>query len=162
MDRQRRTELIERYKDGYRAVAAAVNGASEAELDARPAPGKWSAREIVHHLADSEMTSAVRLRLLVAEENAAIRPYDQELFARTLHYDRPIANSLLAFQAARMSSAELLDRLSDTQWAKQGTHPEHGRYGVERWLEIYADHAHNHAEQITKARQSVRGPKGGR
>ena len=156
MDRQKRAELIERYKDGYRAVAAAVNGASDAELDARPAPGKWSTREIVHHLADSEMISAMRLRLLVAEENAAIRPYDQELFARTLYYDRPIATSLLAFQVARTSTAEILDRLSDVEWAKHGTHPEHARYGVERWLEIYADHAHNHAEQITRARESAR------
>ena len=83
-------------------MAAALDGATEAELDAGPAPGKWSAREIVHHLADSEMTSAIRLRLLVAEERAAIRPYDQELYARKLYYDRPIANSLLAFRAARV------------------------------------------------------------
>ena len=64
MDRQTRAELIARYKDGYREVAAALEGASDKDLDSRPAPGKWSAREIVHHLADSEMTSAVRLRLL--------------------------------------------------------------------------------------------------
>jgi hypothetical protein len=156
MDRQTRDSLVARYKDGYRAVADALKGASDAELDARPAPGKWTAREIVHHLADSEMTSAVRLRLLVAEEHAQIRPYDQELFARALHYDRPIPNSLMAFEAARLSSGELLDRLSEAQWAKAGTHPEHGRYGVERWLEIYAAHAHNHADQIRRARASAR------
>jgi hypothetical protein len=156
LDQSTRAQLIAQYKDGYRVVMAALQGASEAELDARPAPGKWSAREIVHHLADSEMTSAVRLRLLVAEERAAIRPYDQEEFARKLHYDRPIANSLLAFHAARTSTAELLDRLTEADWAKEGTHPEHARYGVERWLEVYATHAHNHAEQITRARASSR------
>jgi len=66
MDSQARRLLIEQYKDGYRVVAEALEGATDAELDAHPAPGKWSAREIVHHLADSEMTSAVRLRLLLA------------------------------------------------------------------------------------------------
>ena len=137
-------------------VAAALEGATDAELDAKPAPGKWSAREIVHHLADSEMTSAIRLRLLLAEERATIRPYDQEEFARKLHYDRPIAHSLLAFQASRSSTAELLDCLSDADFAKEGTHPEHPRYGVERWLEVYADHAHNHADQIKRARASAR------
>ena len=156
MDAHTRERLIARYKDGCRVVAEALKGATEAELDARPAPGTWSAREIVHHLADSEMTSAVRLRLLVAEDRAAIRPYDQELFARTLHYDRPIAASLQAFQAARASTAELLDRLTDAQWAKQGTHPEHDVYSVERWLEVYAAHAHNHAAQITRARAACR------
>jgi DinB superfamily len=156
MDKQTRQQLIARYKDGYRAVAAALEGATDAELDVKPAPGKWNAREIVHHLADSEMTSAVRLRLLVAEDDAQIRPYDQELFSRALHYDRPIATSLEAFHAARASTGELLDRLTEVQWAKMGTHPEHGRYGVERWLEVYAAHAHDHADQITRARASAR------
>jgi hypothetical protein len=156
LDGQRREELVARYKDGYRAVAAALEGATEADLDARPAPGKWSAREIVHHLADSEMTSAIRLRQLVAEDRPAIRPYDQEEFARRLHYDRPIASSLLAFRAARSSTADLLDHMSDADWTREGTHPEHPRYGVDRWLEIYADHAHNHADQITRARASAR------
>jgi DinB superfamily len=156
MDRTTRGDMLARYKEGYGAVAAALEGATDAELDARPGAGQWTAREIVHHLADSEMTSAVRLRLMVAEDHADIRPYDQELFARTLHYDRPIATSLLALHAARASNAELLDRLTDEQWAKMGKHPEHERYGVERWLEVYTAHAHNHAAQITRARASAR------
>ena len=156
MDPQTRSQLIARYKDGYREVASALAGASDKELDSRPAPGKWTAREIVHHLADSEMTSAIRLRLLVAEDNASIRPYDEKQFAIRLHYDRPIANSLLAFRAARLSTGELLDAMDDADFARKGTHPEHGSYGVERWLEIYAEHAHNHADQIRKARASVR------
>ena len=153
MNTQRRAELIARYKDGYREVAAALDGANETELDARPAPDKWSAREIVHHLADSEMTSAIRLRLLVAEENAAIRAYDEKAFAKRLHYDRPIASSLVAFQAARSSTGDLLDRMTDADFAKTGTHPEHGAYSVDRWLEIYAEHAHKHADQIRRARR---------
>ncbi len=162
MDPQRRAGLIAKYKQGYRAVAEALHGAAERELDVRPAPGKWTAREIVHHLADSEMTAAVRLRLLVAEDNAAIRAYDEKEFARRLHYDRPISSSLAAFQAARNSTGELLDRLTEAEWAKAGTHPEHGRYGVERWLEIYADHAHNHADQIRRARAAGSGTGGPR
>jgi hypothetical protein len=156
MERQKRAELIARYKDGYREVAAALEGVSDKELDSRPAPGKWSAREIVHHLADSEMTSAVRLRLLVAENNAAIRSYDEKEFAARLYYQRPIASSLLAFQAARLSTGELLDSMAEADFQKTGTHPEHGSYGVERWLEIYAEHAHNHAQQIRRARAAAK------
>ena len=156
MERQTRAELIAKYKDGYREVAAALEGASDKDLDSRPAPGKWNAREIVHHLADSEMTSAVRLRLLVAEEHAAIRAYDEKDFAARLHYERPIASSLLAFQAARLSTGELLDSMTEADFAKTGTHPEHPSYSVDRWLEIYAEHAHNHAEQIRRARASAK------
>jgi hypothetical protein len=156
VDPHKRAALVARYREGYDAVAAALAGATDAELDAVPAPGKWSARQIVHHLADSELTSAVRLRQLVAEDRPAIRAYDQDLYARRLYYDRPLAASLLAFRAARSSTAEILDRMSEADWAKEGTHPEHPSYSVIRWLEIYADHAHNHAEQITRARASAK------
>jgi len=151
-----RKKLIDQYKDGYRVVAEALVGATDEELDARPAPGKWTAREIVHHLADSEMTSAVRLRLLLAVDRPQILGYDQDEFARRLHYDRPIESSLDAFKAARRSTADLMERMSDAEWGREGTHSEHGRYTVERWLDIYAKHAHNHAEQIRLARAKAR------
>jgi hypothetical protein len=147
-----RAQLIDQYKAGYDVVADALAGATDAELDARPAPGKWSAREIVHHLADSEMTAAIRLRLLIATERPQIVGFDQEEFARRLSYDRPIEASVEAFKSARRTTAEILDRLSEAEWAREGTHSEHGRYTVQRWLEIYAAHAHNHAEQIRVAR----------
>jgi hypothetical protein len=155
MDTRVRQQLIQRYKDGYRAVADALAGASEAELDARPAPGKWTAREIVHHLADSEMTSAIRLRLLVASDRPAIAGYDQDEFARRLYYDRPIDASLEAFKAARRTTGEILDRMTEADWQREGTHSEVGRYTVDRWLEIYARHAHDHAEQIVNARKAA-------
>ena len=154
MDRAQRQKLIDQYKDGYRIVSEALAGATDEELDARPAPGKWTAREVVHHLADSEMTSAVRLRVLLGSDRPHIVGYDQERFARVLHYDRPIAASLDAFKAARRATAEILDRMTEAEWASEGTHNEIGRYTAERWLEIYAAHAHGHAEQIRVARAS--------
>lgn len=157
MDLARRKELIDYYKDGYRAVAEALAGAPDEELDTAPAPGKWTAREIVHHLADSEMTSAIRLRLLIATSNPQIMGYDQEEFAKRLYYkDRPIEASLDAFNAARRSTAEILDRMSETEWLREGTHSEIGQYSVLRWLEIYAAHAHAHADQIRTARDAAR------
>lgn len=163
MDSDTRQKLIDTYKDGYRVVAEALAGAPDDELDGAPEPGKWSAREIVHHLADSEMTSAVRLRLLVASSQPHIVGYDQEEFARRLYYkDRPIEASLDAFNAARRSTAEILDRMSEAEWLREGTHTEHGRYTVQTWLEIYAAHAHGHAEQILVARDAARKARLGR
>jgi hypothetical protein len=155
MDAASRQALIDRYKDGHRVVEESLAGATDRELDARPAPGTWSAREIVHHLADSEMTSAIRLRLLIAAPSPAIVGYDQDEFARRLYYDRPIEASLEALKAARRTTAEILDRLTDDEWRREGTHTEIGRYSVETWLDIYAEHAHQHAAQITAARASA-------
>ena len=76
MQPDERQQLIAQYEDGYRAVADALLKITPEELDAKPAPGKWSAREIVHHLADSEMTAAVRFRLLLARNarDPGLRP----------------------------------------------------------------------------------------
>ena len=156
MDKKTRDQLIDRYKDGYRVVADALAKAPDEELDERPAPNKWSAREIAHHLADSEMTAAIRLRWLIAIDNPQIVGFDQDEFARRLYYDRPIEASIEAFKSARQATAEILDRLTEEQWKRGGTHTERGRYTVERWLEIYADHAHKHAEQIRVARDAAR------
>jgi hypothetical protein len=152
MDASTRRTLIDRYKAGYAEIVKALEGADDAALDRRSAPGTWSPREIVHHLADSEMTSAIRLRRLLAEDNPTIVGYDQDEFARRLHYDRPIASSLEAFRWARVSTAEILDQLAEADWARAGTHSESGPYSVTRWLEIYAEHAHKHAGQIRRAR----------
>ena len=155
MDADERARLIEQYESGYVAVEQALAGITSVELDARPDPKEWTSREIVHHLADSEMTSAIRLRRLLAEESPTIVGYDQEEFARRLRYDRPIEGSLLAFKGVREATAPLLYALSDEDWLRSGDHTEIGPYSVETWLRIYAAHGHDHAEQIRRARASA-------
>jgi hypothetical protein len=156
VDTARRQELIERYKHGPDVVAEAVAGITGAELDTRPGPEEWTAREVIHHLADSEMTSAIRLRQLLAQEDPVIVGYDEAEFARRLFYaDRPIEASLEVVRAARRTSAEILERLTEEQWGRSGTHTESGSYGVRTWLEIYARHAHDHADQIRAARTAA-------
>ena len=152
MDAARREELIARYRQGPEVVEEVVAGLTEEELDHQPADGGWSPREVVHHLADSEMTSAIRLRKLLAEDAAVIHGYDPDEFARRLRYDsRPPGPSLAAIRAARESTVTLLDLLTDDEWSRSGDHTESGPYSVETWLEIYASHAHDHAAQIERA-----------
>lgn len=151
MDTAERERLIALYRDGYRAIVEAMHGAGEAELSARPAPNRWSAREIIHHLADSEMTAAVRLRLLLATDRPAIQGYDQDAFSARLHYDRPHEASLEAFRYARECTAQLLERLTEEEWLREGTHSEVGTFGVFQWLETYGPHAHRHARQMVEA-----------
>ena len=151
MNTTTRQDLIDRYKASAEAVDQALKDIADAELDA-PAADGWTARQVVHHLADSETTAYVRLRRLLAEDQPLIAGYDEEEFARRLYYDRPIAASLEVFRAVRHASAELLERLTDAEWARAGTHSESGRYDVEEWLRIYAAHAHDHAGQIRRAR----------
>ena len=155
MQPDERQQLIAQYKDGYRVVSEALVKVTPEELDASPAPGKWTARQIIHHLADSEMTAAVRFRLLVAEDRPASKCYDQDRFADRLHYERSHEASLELFRAARASTAELMGCLEEADWLREGTHSEVGRFGLDTWLRIYAPHAHRHAEQIRIARRTT-------
>jgi len=152
-----RAVLIKKYKEGYQQVVDALRGISEAELDFRRAPGKWSAREIVHHLADSETTSAMRIRKLLVEERPLIQGYDQDEFARKLHYSkRPMEPALKAFEGARATTGQLLDLMTEADWQRRGEHSESGPYSAETWLSIYAAHAHNHADQIRQNRSAYK------
>jgi hypothetical protein len=152
---QRRT-LIARYEAGPEVVEQALAGFPESGLTAHPIPGKWSAAQIVHHLADSEMQSATRLRKLLAERHPVIQGYDQDRWAQALDYeDRPLAPALAAFRAARATTAQLLHRMTEAQWRHLGWHTEAGSYSAERWLEVYAEHAHGHADQIRRLREAL-------
>ena len=155
MEADDRRKLIEQYRRGYEAVAEALLKITPEELDVKPGPTKWSVREIVHHLADSEMIAAARLRYLLGQDRPTIQGYDQDEFARRLHYDRPHEVSLELFRLVRESTAEILDRLTPAEWVREGTHTEAGPYGVESWLKTYAAHAHKHATQIRVARDAA-------
>jgi hypothetical protein len=153
MDEAKRRTLIEQYRDGIDVVRDALAGATAVDLDRRPGPDAWTAREVAHHLCDSETTSTIRLRRLLAEDQPLIQAYDEKAFAQRLHYDRPIDQSLAVFEAVRRSNLELLEQLTEDEWARTGTHSEDGHYSVEGWLEIYAHHGHDHADQIRRARE---------
>ena len=156
MDAAARARLIQQYRDGYAQVVRALDGFPAGKLTTRPIAGKWTAAEIVHHLADSEMTSAIRLRKLLAEEHPVIQGYDQDRYADVLHYqERPIEPSLQAFRYARESTAQLFEHMTEADWRKLGWHTDAGSYHTERWLEIYAAHAHGHAEQIERLKASL-------
>src|SRR6266403_5065890 len=156
MTAQERQELIARYQDGYNQVAESLNSFPSDSFTAHPIPGKWSAAEIVHHLADSETTSGLRLRRLLVEDHPLIQGYDQDAYAAALNYNRrDIAPSLEAFRAARATATQLFEFMSDEAWHREGTHSESGSYGAEDWLKIYAAHAHNHAAQIQRLKDAL-------
>jgi hypothetical protein len=156
MTQAERKNLIDKYAAGYDEVISALEGFPKEKLTANLIPGKWSAAEIVQHLADSEMTSAIRLRRLLVEDHPVIQGYDEALFARRLRYnERGLAPALEAFRGARATSVQLLELMTEEDWRREGTHTESGRYTAENWLEICAAHAHGHADQIRRLREKL-------
>jgi hypothetical protein len=151
-----RARLIDRYSQGPDEVAQSLEGFPATGLTARPLPGKWSAREIVHHLADSESTAAIRLRRLLAEDRPIIQGYDQDEFARRLRYnERDHQPALQVLRGARETTTQVLRGMNETDWRREGWHTESGLYTPEDWLAIYAVHAHDHASQIRRLREAL-------
>jgi hypothetical protein len=162
-----RAKLIRQYADGPAVLRAALTRVPGPVMKWRPAPTKWSVHEILCHCADSEMNGALRIRYLTAESNPRIIAYDQDAWARIFDYhalDEVLGLEIA--EAARRWTVPLLERLSGEQWQKEGTHSERGRFTAEDFLQIYAEHLHNHARQIDrnlaawKSRPSGGMPKG--
>jgi hypothetical protein len=158
MTKAERDRLIERYASGPDEVASSLEGLSTEGLTTRPFPGKWSAAEIVHHLADSETIAGIRLRKLLVEERPVIEGYDQDGFVVRLRYNqRDLRPAWEAFRSTRGTTLQLLREMPEEDWTKTGWHTESGVYTAERWLEIYSEHAHKHAEQICRIRKALGG-----
>ena len=151
MERAEREALIARYIAGPQVLEDVLAAVPQDKLDSTQVAGEWTPRQIAHHVADSETMSYIRLRRLLAEEQPVIQGYDEEEFARKLHYERPVEASLAVTRAVRASSAALLAALSEEEWGRSGTHSDSGSYAVTDWLQIYAAHCHDHADQIRRA-----------
>jgi hypothetical protein len=115
----------------------------------------WSARQVIHHMADSEAQSYSRLRRLVAEpEGSLIQGYDESAWAQceALGYaSAPVENAIAVYAAVRASSLDLLKRLTEADLEKSGVHTEAGKYTVDRWLTTYTKHPHDHGDQLVRA-----------
>ena len=157
MPPEERQRLVEQYEAGCAEVERSLRDFPADQLTARPLAGKWTACEIVHHLADSEMRGALRLRQLLTEDDAQIQSYDQDFYATRLRYNErtDIRPALDAVRGARAATAQLIALMTDEDWQRAGHHPEHGRYTTEDWLRIYAAHGHGHASQIDRLREAL-------
>jgi hypothetical protein len=115
----------------------------------------WSARQIIHHMADSEAQSYVRLRRLVAEpEGVQLITVDEESWSKEakLAYDSaPVENSIAIYAAVRAGSLDVIKRLEDSDLKKSGDHPTSGKFTIEKWLINYTKHSLDHGDQLVRA-----------
>ena len=121
----------------------------EDEIKLRPPAGRWSAREIVVHLADCELVFSFRLRQTLAEDNYVIQPFDQDRWAaRYATFDRSTA--LRLFSAARDSNLILLNEVTPAEWDRPVNHPERGTMTFRTIVETMAGHDLNHLAQLER------------
>jgi hypothetical protein len=157
-----RTELLERFRRGPEVVAAALTGAAGSEVDYKPAPEEWSVRQIVAHLADSEVVGATRFRHTIAEENPTVEWYDEKAWAEKLDYSkRKYSAALETFRRIRAENYDLLNGLPEEAWVRPFVHSKFGPATLYDLLKTYTEHAESHALQIRRVREAFRSSRAG-
>ncbi len=133
------------------AIALLLEAIGSVNASTPPAPGKWSAAEIVSHLADCEIVFAFRLRQTLADDNHIVQPFDQDRWAATSGYhDIGAAQALETFSAVRNWNLQLIRRVLPAAANRPLTHPERGAMTFQTIVETMAGHDLNHLGQLAR------------
>ena len=158
MTHEERRAKIESYGRGHEMVVEALKEFPKQMWKYKPGPDRWSIHEIVVHLADAELSGAVRARYFIAEPGKTVGFYDQEAWARHLNYhSQSTADALEMFKWLRKTTYELVKSQPDSVFANKVTHPEHGEISFEWWIESYDDHVKKHIGQMRRNFEAWKG-----
>lgn len=149
MTSEERKVLISEIENLPNLIFELVKNLSDEQLNTPYGEGKWTVRQVIHHLADSHMHAYIRMKFAFVENNPTIKPYEQvdwaNLFdAKNFSIDSSI--SILKGLHARWTS--WLKSLNENDFTKKAFHPENGEMDLDRFLKIYANHGKNHYNQI--------------
>jgi hypothetical protein len=149
------TDLLERYRRGPEHLASAIAGADDAELDFKPAPEKWSARQIIAHLADTEAVATIRFRQIVAEDEPTLFNWDQNAWAeRTDYHRRDPSRAIRTMRFLREDNCCFLEVLAPAAFSRAGIHTRRGRMTLLELLKLFSEHVEKHCNQIRTAREA--------
>jgi uncharacterized damage-inducible protein DinB len=145
------SEVLARLAAVPRRLEQLASRLSPRAAAARPAPDKWSAKEIICHLADCELVYGFRYRKILAEPDAALVPFDQDAWAKGLQYQsQPLKSALAAFGALRNAHVALFKSLPVESWEKSGQHPNYGVLTLNQLVSHLASHDQSHVAQIER------------
>jgi hypothetical protein len=128
-----------------------IRGVPASKLWKRPAPGKWSAGEILAHLADTEIVVGWRMRQILGAPGTPIQAFDQDSWVAAGHYEkRDPRKSAEQFRVLREANLSLLKSLAPQQWKDHGMHSERGVETIEQIVRMMAGHDVNHTKQVER------------
>lgn len=138
-----------------------TKGLTEKQLAKSPAPGKWSIKQIVAHLADGEVILGSRYRFVAAQDRPALAGYDQDAFVANLGVGNATTQDLLDdFALVRAANIGLLMRLPAEAFDRVGLHSERGEESIAKMVAMYAGHDRHHLRQIETIRVGLFPAKG--
>jgi hypothetical protein len=148
-------QAIQRIRQLTAKMEAAVAGLSDRQLDTPYGEGKWTPRQVVHHVADSHMNALARMKLILTEAKPTWFAYKQDEWAKTpdvLTLAPQVSLAIIKGVQERM--ALLLEGLTDDDWKRVGVHPERGDMTIDDLAELYSRHGDKHVGHIMGLRTS--------
>lgn len=137
-------------------LAASVEGLSEEILDSSLRPGGWTARQVVHHIADTHTNAYIRFRLALTEDSPTITPFNEALWAElddAAHM--PVDVSLKLLDALHQRWIRLIRSLDDAQLEAVYRHPINGDVRLKKALQLFVWHGYHHMSQITDYKKRI-------
>ena len=146
-------EVLRETEPALRERVADITNANTGRPEA---PGKWSIRQVIQHLADSDLVWGWRVRLVLAQDRPPLTGYDQDRWAERLRYqDARVTDALDEFGVLRRSNLRLIERATPEDLARVGLHAERGEESVTHMIKLYAGHDLLHLRQIDRIRTSL-------
>jgi hypothetical protein len=152
MTTEQRQALIESYGNAYLLLVEALKEFPKEMWQWKPAPDKWSIHEVLIHITDSEANSFVRCRRFIAEPGSGVYGYDENKWAKHLHYHQQSTDEALElFRLLRKASYDLIKTVDESTWLSATVeHSENGRMTFEQWLQTYEEHVPIHIRQMKR------------
>jgi len=136
-----------------------LEGVSEQELRTEPEAGAWSPRDVFSHLADSDLVTGVRVRMIVTQDRPALVGYDQDAWTARFGQQDPTARETIErWQALRRANLRVYESLSDAEWQRVGVHSERGAESALLTTRLQAGHDRMHLDQIKRGLTANQGP----
>jgi uncharacterized damage-inducible protein DinB len=150
----KRAKSIAAIREAPALMRAALQGLSDAQIDTPYRDGGWTPRQIAHHVAESHMNAYIRFKLALTETNPTIKPYDENLWAKTPDVARePVATSVTLLEALHKRWVTLLGTMKPEDFSLTVFHPEHKReMSLDELLQMYAWHGKHHAAHVTSVK----------
>jgi hypothetical protein len=144
-----RNDLIEKIEQLPQKLEAVVSKLTDIQLDTHIGEGKWTIRQISHHIADGNMNACTRMKLIATEEKPILKPYNQDQWAALADCkSSPIEPTLMILKGLHERWVIFLRSLPETSWTREGIHLENGKVSLFDVLKTYSNHGESHLQQI--------------
>lgn len=150
-------EQLNRFIAEIAALPSLINEAvadlENDQIDTPYRPDGWTIRQVVHHVPESHMNAFIRFKWALTEENPTIKPYFEERWSELEDSKLPLDHSLDLIGSLHQRWVDLLETMSDIEFARTLNHPESGQWKLSEMTGLYAWHGKHHAAHITKLRE---------